>query len=63
MEYKIYNCSHLSCKPPYDIKKKRTAIWLHKTEFFNLSQTTEEDLKYYLNDRREREIILICFQK
>lgn len=38
-----------------DIKKKRTAIWLNKDEFFNISQTTEEDLKYYLNDRRERE--------
>ena len=20
MEYKIYNCSHLNCKPPYDIE-------------------------------------------
>ena len=38
-----------------DTKRKRTAIWLNKDEFFNLSQTTEKDLKYYLNDRRERE--------
>ena len=46
-----------------DIKKKRTAIWLDKTEFFNLSQTTEEDLKYYLNDRRERENYLDMLPK
>ena len=46
-----------------DIKKKRTAIWLDKTEFFNLSQTTEEDLKYYLNDRREREDYLDMLPK
>ena len=46
-----------------DIKKKRTAIWLHKTEFFNLSQTTEKDLKYYLNDRRERENYLDMLPK
>ena len=46
-----------------DVKKKRTAIWLDKTEFFNLSQTTEEDLKYYLNDRRERENYLDMLPK
>ena len=46
-----------------DTKKKRTAIWLDKTEFFNLSQTTEEDLKYYLNDRRERENYLDMLPK
>lgn len=46
-----------------DIKKKRTAIWLDKTEFFNLSQTTEKDLKYYLNDRRERENYLDMLPK
>ncbi len=38
-----------------DIKKKRTALWLSDFEFFNISQTTEEDIKYYLNDRRERQ--------
>lgn len=38
-----------------DVKKKRTALWLDKNEFFNLSQTSEKNLKYYLNDRRERE--------
>lgn len=38
-----------------DVKRKRTALWLDENEFFNLSQTTEKDLKYYLNDRRERE--------
>ena len=43
--------------------KKRTAIWLDKTEFFNLSQTTEKDLKYYLNDRRERETYLDMLPK
>lgn len=46
-----------------DTKKKRTAIWLDKTEFFNLSQTTEKDLKYYLNDRRERENYLDMLPK
>ena len=46
-----------------DTKKKRTAIWLNKDEFFNLSQTTEEDLKYYLNDRRERENYLDMLPK
>lgn len=46
-----------------DVKKKRTAIWLDKTEFFNLSQTTEKDLKYYLNDRRERENYLDMLPK
>lgn len=46
-----------------DIKKKRTAIWLNKDEFFNISQTTEEDLKYYLNDRREREKYLDMLPK
>ena len=38
-----------------DVKKKRTAIWLSEEEFFNISQTTEKDIKYYLNDRRERQ--------
>ena len=38
-----------------DTKKKRTAFWLDKGEFFNISQTTEKDIHYYLNDRRERE--------
>lgn len=38
-----------------DTKKKRTALWLSDFEFFNISQTTEEDIKYYLNDRRERQ--------
>ena len=38
-----------------DVKKKRTAIWLSEDEFFNISQTTEKDIKYYLNDRRERQ--------
>lgn len=38
-----------------DVKKKRTALWLSKEEFFNISQTTEKDIKYYLNDRRERQ--------
>lgn len=46
-----------------DTKKKRTAIWLNKDEFFNISQTTEEDLKYYLNDRRERENYLDMLPK
>ena len=46
-----------------DTKKKRTAIWLDKTEFFNISQTTEKDLKYYLNDRREREKYLDMLPK
>ncbi len=46
-----------------DTKKKRTAIWLNKDEFFNLSQTTEKDLKYYLNDRREREKYLDMLPK
>lgn len=46
-----------------DIKKKRTAIWLNKDEFFNISQTTEKDLKYYLNDRRERENYLDMLPK
>lgn len=46
-----------------DTKKKRTAIWLHKDEFFNISQTTEKDLKYYLNDRRERENYLDMLPK
>jgi len=46
-----------------DIKKKRTAIWLDKTEFFNISQTTEKDLEYYLNDRRERENYLDMLPK
>lgn len=46
-----------------DTKKKRTAIWLDKTEFFNISQTTEKDLKYYLNDRRERENYLDMLPK
>ena len=46
-----------------DTKKKRTALWLDKTEFFNISQTTEEDLKYYLNDRREREKYLEMLPK
>ena len=38
-----------------DTKKKRTAIWLSEDEFFNISKTTEKDIKYYLNDRRERQ--------
>lgn len=38
-----------------DVKKKRTALWLSEEEFFNISKTTEEDIKYYLNDRRERQ--------
>lgn len=38
-----------------DTKKKRTALWLSDFEFFNISQTTEKDIKYYLNDRRERQ--------
>jgi hypothetical protein len=46
-----------------DVKKKRTAIWLDKTEFFNISQTTEKDLKFYLNDRRERENYLDMLPK
>ena len=46
-----------------DIKKKRTAFWLDKTEFFNISQTTEKDLEYYLNDRRERENYLDMLPK
>ncbi len=46
-----------------DTKKKRTALWLDKTEFFNISQTTEKDLKYYLNDRREREKYLDMLPK
>ena len=46
-----------------DTKKKRTAIWLNKDEFFNISQTTEKDLKYYLNDRRERESYLDMLPK
>lgn len=46
-----------------DTKRKRTAIWLNKDEFFNLSQTTEKDLKYYLNDRRERENYLDMIPK
>ena len=46
-----------------DTKKKRTAIWLNKDEFFNISQTTEKDLKYYLNDRREREKYLDMLPK
>lgn len=46
-----------------DTKKKRTAIWLDKTEFFNISQSTEKDLKYYLNDRREREKYLDMLPK
>lgn len=46
-----------------DTKKKRTAIWLNKDEFFNISQTTEKDLKYYLNDRRERENYLDMLPK
>ena len=46
-----------------DTKNKRTAIWLDKTEFFNISQTTEKDLKYYLNDRREREKYLDMLPK
>ena len=46
-----------------DTKKKRTALWLDKTEFFNISQTTEKDLKYYLNDRRERENYLDMIPK
>ena len=46
-----------------DTKKKRTAIWLNKDEFFNISQSTEEDLKYYLNDRRERENYLDMLPK
>lgn len=46
-----------------DTKKKRTAIWLNKDEFFNISQTTEKDLKYYLNDRRERENYLDMIPK
>lgn len=46
-----------------DAKKKRTAFWLDKTEFFNISQTTEKDLKYYLNDRRERENYLDMLPK
>lgn len=46
-----------------DTKKKRTAIWLNKDEFFNISQTTEKDLKYYLNDRREREKYLSMIPK
>ena len=37
-----------------DVKRKRTALWLSKDEFFNISQTTEQDIQYYLNDRRER---------
>jgi len=46
-----------------DTKRKRTAIWLDKTEFFNISQTTEKDLRYYLNDRREREKYLDMLPK
>lgn len=46
-----------------DTKRKRTAIWLNKDEFFNISQTTEKDLKYYLNDRREREKYLDMLPK
>lgn len=46
-----------------NIKKKRTAIWLDEREFFNISQTTEKDLKYYLNDRREREKYLDMLPK
>jgi hypothetical protein len=46
-----------------DTKRKRTAIWLDKDEFFNISQTTEKDLKYYLNDRRERENYLDMLPK
>ena len=46
-----------------DTKRKRTAIWLNKDEFFNISQTTEKDLKYYLNDRREREHYLYMIPK
>ena len=46
-----------------DTKKKRTAIWLRKDEFFNISQTTEKDLRYYLNDRRERENYLDMLPK
>ena len=38
-----------------DVKKKRTAFWLSEEEFFNISKTTEKDIKYYLNDRRERQ--------
>lgn len=36
-------------------RKKRTACWLDKSEVFDLSNTTREDLLYYLNDRRNRE--------
>ena len=46
-----------------DTKKKRTALWLSKDEFFNISQTTEKDLKYYLNDRQERENYLDMIPK
>lgn len=59
-KYKILYFEEMWCD---DVKKKRTAIWLDKTEFFNLSQTTEKDLKYYLNDRRERENYLDMLPK
>jgi len=39
-------------------RKKRTACWLDKSEIFDLSNTTREDLLYYLNDRRNREYYL-----
>lgn len=59
-KYKILYFEERWCD---DIKKKRTAIWLNKDEFFNISQTTEKDLKYYLNDRRERENYLDMLPK
>lgn len=44
-------------------RKKRTALWLKPDEIMNLSTLKEEDIKFYLNDRRERQNYLDILPK
>ena len=47
----------------YHERKRRTAFYLDDSEFLNLTRTTEEELVFYLKDRRHREDYLSFIPK